>query len=209
MLWREWASWSFWRFWLRPRWGDWVPFCRIQTPTPLGRILNMDQLRLLTWNSWRMQDHFLPCWGGFLFKDFSFRWKRHLSRGLPLGTSDPRRQILSDLGWLNWIMGRLCRWKRRLVLLLPPGISNRSYIREEVILFAPCLRLLGRYLFGDLLGVFSSSGPLFLFSSLSRTLSYRVGLFIVGRVDRSGSCEPVRGEWGLCEPDRLDSFQKS
>lgn len=39
-------------------------------------------------------------------------------------------------------------------MLLPPGISDRSY---EVIIFAPCLRLLGRYLFGDLMGVFSSS----------------------------------------------------
>lgn len=31
-----------------------------------------------------------------------------------------------------------------------------------MIIFAPCLRLLGRYLFGDLLGVFSSSDLLFL-----------------------------------------------
>lgn len=74
----------------------------------------MDQSRLLAWNSWRMQDHFLPCWGGFWLKDLDFRWQRHLSRGLSLGTSDPRRQILSDLGWFNWIMGRLCRWRRRL-----------------------------------------------------------------------------------------------
>jgi len=97
----------------------------------------MDQSRLLAWNSWRMQDHFLPCWGGFWLKDFSFRWQRHLSWGLPLGTSDPRRQILSDLGWWNWIMGRLCRWRRRLVLLLPPGISDRSYIRSDYIRSMP------------------------------------------------------------------------
>lgn len=136
-MWREWASWSFWRFWLRPRWGDWVPFWRSRTPTPLGRILYMDQSRLLAWNYWRMQDNFLPCWGGFWLKDFAFRWQRHLSRGLPLGTSDPRRQILSDLGWWNWIMGRLCRWRRRLVLLLPPGISDRSYIRSDYIRSMP------------------------------------------------------------------------
>lgn len=28
-------------------------------------------------------------------------------------------------------MGRLCRWRRRLVFLLPPGISDRSYIRGD------------------------------------------------------------------------------
>lgn len=35
-----------------------------------------------------------------------------------------------------------------------------------ILIFAPCLRLLGRSLFGNLLGVFSSSDPLFLLELL-------------------------------------------